>query len=179
MSHGWGSNVLVEIQQVLLGVRPAAPGYSSVQVTPPQVGLARATGVVPTQRGNVSVSWQRPSRADGIFSLNVTIPPNATASVRVPAVGVRGVTESAKPVAGAPGVRSATMDGAYAVVQVGSGTYRFRSSPIPSVFVGSTTASSAGVWEEAVIIGAIVLAVVGAAIWLLRRRPAGAAGVRG
>jgi hypothetical protein len=68
------------------------------------------------------------------------------------------------------------MDGAYAVVQVGSGTYRFRSSPVPSVFVASTTSSSAGVWEEAVIIAAIVLAVVGVAVWLWRRRPAGVGG---
>ena len=177
MSHGWGSNVLVEIEQVLLGVRPAEPGYAAVEVTPPRAGLTRATGRVPTPGGDVSVSWHRPTGADGTFSVDVSIPPNETASVRVPAVGVRGVTESGKLLAAAPGVRSATMDGTYAVVQVGAGTYRFRSSPVPAVFVASTTSSSTPVWEVALIIAGIVLAVVVVAVVILlllrRRRAAG------
>jgi alpha-L-rhamnosidase len=179
MSHGWGSNVLVEIQQVLLGVRPAEPGYASVAVAPPTAGLVRANGRVPTPRGDVSVSWDRPDRADGTFFLDVSIPPNATASVRVPAVAVRGVTESGRPLAAAPGVHSATMDGAYAVVQVGAGTYRFRSSPIPAAFVAPTTSSSVPVWEIALIIaGVTVVAAAGIVILLvLRRRHAAGAGV--
>jgi alpha-L-rhamnosidase len=179
MSHGWGSNVLVEIQQVLLGVRPAAPGYASVDVTPPRAGLLRASGRVPTPRGDMSVSWHRPTGADGTFSLDVSIPPNAAASVRVPAVGLRKVSESGKPIAAAPGVRSATMEGAYAVVQVGAGTYRFRSSPVPTAFVAPATSSSTPAWETAVIIaGIVVVVVVGVVILLLlllrRRRAAGA-----
>ena len=34
MSHGWGSNVLVEIQHWLLGVRPSGPGFETFDVSP-------------------------------------------------------------------------------------------------------------------------------------------------
>jgi hypothetical protein len=71
------------------------------------------------------------------------------------------------------------MDGAYAVVQVGAGTYRFRSSPIPAAFVASTTSSSVPVWEIALIIAGVTLvAAAGIVILLvLRRRHAAGAGV--
>jgi hypothetical protein len=71
------------------------------------------------------------------------------------------------------------MDGAYAVVQVGAGTYRFRSSPVPAAFVASTASSSTPVWEIALIIVGVILAVAVAGIvilLLLRRRHAAGAG---
>jgi alpha-L-rhamnosidase len=58
MSHGWGANVLVEIQEALLGVRPTAPGFATFTVDPPTAGLARASGTVPTPYGLIKVRWQ-------------------------------------------------------------------------------------------------------------------------
>ena len=50
-SHGFGSNVLVAIQQTMLGVVPTAPGYASFNVTVPLHALRYASGRVPTPSG--------------------------------------------------------------------------------------------------------------------------------
>ncbi|HEY7440052.1 MAG TPA: family 78 glycoside hydrolase catalytic domain [Acidimicrobiia bacterium] len=78
MSHGWGANVLVEIQQALLGVRPTSPGYATFTVDPPTAGLARATGTVPTPYGSIKVQWQR---SHGKLTIHVTVPPGTTGKV--------------------------------------------------------------------------------------------------
>jgi alpha-L-rhamnosidase len=98
MSHGWGSNVLVEIQRELLGVTSTGPGFSTFTVQPPKAGLAHASGRVPTPHGPITVAWRR---ASGAFSLDVTVPPNTSADVRLP--GQHGAAES----------------------RVGTGTYHF------------------------------------------------------
>ena len=172
MSHGWGSNVLVEIEQVLLGVRPTGPGYSSVDVTPSRSGLAWATGRVPTPRGDVAVDWHRPSVTDGTFALGLTVPPNVAASVRVPAAGPRRVTESGRPLSEATGVRFVTMDGSDAVLQVGAGVYQFRSTPVPAAAVAPATSTSAGgIWGTTAIVLAILVALaVGVALLVRHRR---------
>jgi alpha-L-rhamnosidase len=126
MSHGWGSNVLVEIQRSLLGVQPTGGGYATFDVVPPQAGLAWATGAVPTPRGTVEVAWQQPA-AGGQFALDVTVPPNAAAAVHVPAVTMAAVTESGRALRDDPGVQWLTYAAGTAVVHVGAGRYRFRS----------------------------------------------------
>ena len=87
MSHGWGSNVLVEIQQTLLGVRPTSPGYTSFAVSPPATGLEFATGTVPTPAGAIAVAWRRGGATGRELTLDVTVPANTTATVSIPAHG--------------------------------------------------------------------------------------------
>ena len=60
--------------------------------------------------------------------MDVTIPPNTTATVYVPAQNVVGVTESGKPAAKAEGVKLLRMENLAAVCEVGSGSYRFESA---------------------------------------------------
>jgi alpha-L-rhamnosidase len=76
----------------------------------------------------VSSAWEK---TDGQFKLRVTIPANATATVHVPAVNVKAVTESGQPVGRAPGVKFLRMEGNAAVFAVGSGNYEFASRLIP------------------------------------------------
>jgi hypothetical protein len=128
MSHGFSSNVLVAIQQTFLGVTPVAPGFASFDVTPPGHVLARASGSVPTPYGTIEVRWSRPAAETGSFNVDVTVPPNTSATVRLPARNVAGVTVAGVAVARAPGVASAVMNGSDAVVTVGAGAYRFTSS---------------------------------------------------
>jgi alpha-L-rhamnosidase len=82
MSHGWGSTVLVNIQEDLLGVRPDQPGWRSFVVTPGAAGLTNASGVVPTARGDIRVSWQR-TPAGGV-QVTLTVPPNSRARIVLP-----------------------------------------------------------------------------------------------
>ena len=74
MSHGWGSNVLVEIQRWLLGVRPSGPGFETFDVSPPPSGPESAFGTVPTPVA--------PSRWRGDGSPVVFRPPASTWSFR-------------------------------------------------------------------------------------------------
>ena len=60
--------------------------------------------------------------------MEVTIPPNTTATVHVPAKDAGGVTESAKPAAESNGVKFLRMENNAAVYAVGSGAYRFQST---------------------------------------------------
>ena len=125
MSHGWGSNVLVEIIRLLLGVEPADGGYGTFTVTPPSTALRWAKGTVPTPRGPIAVSWARTASPAG-FSLDLDVPPNAAATVRIPAARHGTLTESGRPAAHATGVTVLSVGPPRAAVQVGSGSYRFR-----------------------------------------------------
>ncbi len=59
--------------------------------------------------------------------MDVTIPPNSTATVFVPAKDATGVTESGKPTTEAKGVKFLRMENNAAVYAVGSGNYQFQS----------------------------------------------------
>ena len=90
------------IPRYLLGVRPLEPGFSRILIAP-QVGRLRAVeGVVPTARGKVAVGVRRIPHRE--YRLTVEIPPNAVASVSIPAVGTKvtmdGAVLALSPVAG-------------------------------------------------------------------------------
>jgi alpha-L-rhamnosidase len=57
--HAWGSLLLYELPAVILGVRPAKPGFKAVKVSPVPGYLSWANGNVVTPHGNISVSWKR------------------------------------------------------------------------------------------------------------------------
>ncbi len=128
MSHGWGSSALVAMQESLLGVtlqEPGADGTVVAAVTPPVAGLGRAAGSVPTVAGPVEVSWQR--RGAGM-ALSLTLPANATATVRLPGATPSSVREGGVAAAQSPGVTVVSAAGGVVVLSVGSGTYRFTSA---------------------------------------------------
>ena len=128
MSHGWGSSALVAMQESLLGVslmEPNPDGTVRLSVAPPSSGLAHASGSVPTVAGPVSVSWQR--RSGGV-SLALTIPTNASGLVHLPASRPSSVREGGVAAAKAPGVAVYSVTGGVAVLDVGSGSYRFTSA---------------------------------------------------
>ncbi len=156
MSHGWGSTVLVDIQQYLLGVTPSAPGYSSVQVKPPSGGLSAASGTVPTEHGPLRVGWEAPS-GDPSFKLDLHVPANSSATVWIPASSAGSVTEGGRALSADPGVRLLGSDGRYVLAAVGSGTYSF-----------STGSSATGSWFASgdfyLVLSLVVLAVAGAVV---------------
>jgi alpha-L-rhamnosidase len=59
--------------------------------------------------------------------MDVTIPPNTTATIFVPAKDAASVTESGKPAGDAEGVKFLRMENNTAVYAVGSGNYQFQS----------------------------------------------------
>jgi hypothetical protein len=76
----------------------------------------------------VSSAW---TLEGGRFALEVEVPPNTTASVRLPATRVAAVTESGRPLAAGDGIAAVRQDGDAVVVDVGSGRYAFASEMTP------------------------------------------------
>jgi alpha-L-rhamnosidase len=128
MSHGWGSSALVAMQETLLGVslmEPTPDGTVHLSVAPPTGGLSRASGSVPTIAGPVEVSWQR---RPGGTALELTVPANASAMVRLAASEPSSVREGGVPAGKAAGVAVLSVTDGVAVLSVGSGSFRFTSS---------------------------------------------------
>ena len=73
--------------------------------------------------GTVRSDW---SLTNGRFELNVEVPPNTHATVRLANGEQKQVLESGKPLTKGNGVYDWSIDGATVVVKIGSGHYRFR-----------------------------------------------------
>jgi alpha-L-rhamnosidase len=93
LSHGWGAAPLIDVQQTLLGVTVTAPGAARIRVRPPASGLTSASGTVPTQRGDVTVSWHN---EDGRLSLTADVPVNVRAEIDLPTTGRAKVSGAAR-----------------------------------------------------------------------------------
>ena len=133
-SHGWGSVGITGILEGLLGIRVTGVGArtvavaspaaglsrargATVTVAPPAAGLSRARGGEWTERGRVSVDWQR--RAAEI-ALRLSVPDNMVVTVTLPAsAGTRYVASGP----GAP--RYLGRSDGRARYQVGSGETSF------------------------------------------------------
>jgi alpha-L-rhamnosidase len=112
--------------RALAGIAPApdAVGFDRILIHPhPVAGLTRARGAYRSVRGLVVSDWEQ--RSDG-FHLTVTVPPNASAQVTLPAQRWQRITESGNPIASAFGVTLIGKHGEEAILQIGSGTYRFQ-----------------------------------------------------
>jgi alpha-L-rhamnosidase len=113
------------MQESLLGItlqEPDRDGVVQALIRPPTSGLPAARGSVHSIAGPIALSWQR--RPSGL-TLSAAIPPNATALVSVPAVGVAQVREGGLPIDRASGVSVAQVGRERVVLAVGSGSYRF------------------------------------------------------
>ena len=115
-SHGWGAQAAVDVIETMLGIRLGAPGARTVVLSPPATGLRHAAGSVPTQRGEVALSWRRTGEA---MRARATIPVNVTARVELPTADgytYRAIGGSARHLGTRKGVT---------VFEAGSGTVRF------------------------------------------------------
>ena len=102
------------------------PGYKHILIQPqPGGGLTFANASVDSMYGQVASMWKV---ADDKFTLNIEVPPNATATVRLPKAKLERVTEERKPVAGRTDLLGARQVGDAVLVDVGSGKYVFESS---------------------------------------------------
>ncbi|MCY2994479.1 MAG: alpha-L-rhamnosidase N-terminal domain-containing protein [Planctomycetota bacterium] len=123
-----GGNLAAWHFEGLAGIRPdpARPGFQNIILKPAVVGdLTWVKASYPSSRGLIVSDW----KLDGhTFHWQVSIPPNATATVFVPAEDIAGVTEGERPAAQAEGIKFLRMQGRTAVFTIGSGQYQFRST---------------------------------------------------
>lgn len=104
---------------------PEGPGFKKIVIRPDPVGdLTRARARYDSIRGLIASEWKRENH---VFQLRVTIPPNTTATIWMPARRAEDVTEGNQPAARSAWVKFLRMEGDRAVFAVGSGTYEFES----------------------------------------------------
>jgi alpha-L-rhamnosidase len=111
--------------ETLAGIAPdpAQPGFKHIVMKPLPVGdLTYVKASHHTLYGTVASEW---TRKDGRFDWQIAVPPNATATVFVPAARAEAVTENGKPLDHAEGVQVLRAENGAVVLAVQSGHYRF------------------------------------------------------
>ena len=104
-------------------VDPAEPGYRHVLFQPqPGGGLTTVRATLDSPYGLVASAWEL---TETDFHLSISVPPNAHATVRLPAASLAAVTEGGQPLATGNGILSAHVAGDAAIIEVGSGQYAF------------------------------------------------------
>lgn len=118
-------DLCVWMYEYLAGIRsdPAEPGFRHVILRPvPVAGLHWARATHHCAYGTISSDWRIEG---GRFLWKVTIPPNATATVWVPAKNPGAVTEGGRRAARSPGITRVRAEPGAAVLEVGAGSYEF------------------------------------------------------
>jgi alpha-L-rhamnosidase len=110
-----------------IDIDPERPGYKHVLIRPqPGGGLTHVRASLNTMYGTVTSAWEI---RDGRFAFDVTVPPNAYATVTLPRAKLDQVAESGTTLAQAAGIRSTRQAQDNVVVEIGSGRYRFVYAP--------------------------------------------------
>jgi len=108
------------------GIRTDGPAYKRIVIAPQPGGrLTWAKVGYRSIRGPIDSDWKLDA---GRLLMDVTIPPGATATVRVPAAKAADVTEGGQTLNAVEGLKFLRMDSGRAVLAVESGTYHFVSS---------------------------------------------------
>ncbi|WP_193214237.1 glycoside hydrolase family 78 protein [Luteolibacter marinus] len=115
------------LYETVLGITPLEPGYRKVSIAPvPGGGLTHAAGHFDSVHGRIASAWKVSA---GVFTLDVTVPPNTTAEIRLPATPDQVIKEGGKPVADSPGITPVGRDGNGMRVAAKAGSYHFTVSP--------------------------------------------------
>ncbi|WP_432943887.1 family 78 glycoside hydrolase catalytic domain [Kribbella sp. CA-253562] len=114
--------------RTLAGVSAAEPGYRKVLIAPvPGDGITSAELDHRTPYGVVGSRWTK--GGDGRFTLEVQVPANTTATVRILAQDIQRITENGRSLGRAVGVSGVVDEGASVAMTVASGKYRFTVRP--------------------------------------------------
>jgi alpha-L-rhamnosidase len=118
-------DLVIWLYENIAGIAPDSeqPGYAHILMRPVAVeGLDHIAASLKTQRGPVRSEWRKDK---GVFTWNVSIPANTTATVCVPAANVTAVSEGGHPATQARGLKFLRMDNGAAIFEAGSGRYHF------------------------------------------------------
>jgi len=103
----------------LAGIAAAAPGFDVVEVRPiDDARIDHGGGRYVSAKGPIATAWRR--APDGRFSLDITLPPNTTGRLVLPARSGQALFEDGQPFAGA-----VAREGGRLNAEIGSGAWRF------------------------------------------------------
>jgi alpha-L-rhamnosidase len=117
LAHAWSTGATSALSEYILGVQPAAPGYSRYLIEPQTSSLAWAKGTVPTPCGTIAVFWTR--HASGL-RLTLTVPSGETGTVVLPRA-----TGSQLTIQGGQLPPATVTAGAFRITITAGGTYTF------------------------------------------------------
>lgn len=107
------------------GIQTDGPAFKHILLKPQPGGkLTWAKTGYRSIRGYIKTDWKI---VGSVFDCQVTIPPNTTATIYIPAINAQVVTESDQPAAQAEGVSFVKFENGFAVYTIQSGSYHFKS----------------------------------------------------
>jgi alpha-L-rhamnosidase len=110
----------------ILGIKPepGTPGFRKFTIRPYIIKeLDFAEGELNTVKGPIKTAWKKQGK---LLSIDVSVPDNTTAQLYVPAKNVQEITESGKKIGKAIGVAFVREEDNLVLLEVGSGSYHFR-----------------------------------------------------
>jgi alpha-L-rhamnosidase len=111
----------------ILGILPDinGPGFEKFTIHPIILNdLSFAEGEFDTVKGKIKCAWKKER---GSIYLHVTIPGNSLATVYIPSKNFKSITEGHRNINRVKDVKFLSFHDKYAVYQLGSGTYHFKS----------------------------------------------------
>jgi alpha-L-rhamnosidase len=121
-------DLVIWLYQDLAGIRsdPEHPGFKNILMQPTLVdGLTSVKASHRSPYGLIESEWHK----DGTtFHWHITVPPNSTATITIPAISSASVLEGGHDVASSPGVKFVFAGNGTMVYQLDSGTYEFQST---------------------------------------------------
>lgn len=115
------------LYEYLAGIRPdpQQPGFKHIILRPEVVpGLDAARAIHRSPYGSILSDWKREGES---FLWNLSVPPNTTATVYLPADDSISAREAARPLEGRPGIRITGLDRGRVILELAPGQYRFHS----------------------------------------------------
>ena len=123
LNHYSPGAVVNFLHRSVAGIEAAEAGYLRITIHP-QVGggITSASASYESAYGLIRCEW---IKADGWMTVNVTIPANTRAVVRLPGASAGEVTESGMLISQLNGAASALQAGTDTQIEIGSGAYSF------------------------------------------------------
>jgi len=102
------------------------PSYKHVIIQPnPGGGLTHARATLESMYGRIESGWKIEGKTT---TLDVDIPPNTRATLKIPSADVEDILEQGAKLAKAQGILEVSREGDTAIIQIGSGQYSFEFS---------------------------------------------------
>ena len=140
----------------------AEPGFKHVIVSPvPDPRLTYVRASVETGYGTIRTGWRR--EGDGTFQLDVDIPANSWATIRLPEAVPDSVRESGNGLEQVTGVNAVYEAERATVIEIGSGAYRFSYNMLPDI--SASQAQSVDLSRLMLLFLALALIVMMAYYW--------------
>jgi alpha-L-rhamnosidase len=132
LNHFAFGDISAWFYQYLAGINldPEQPAFKHIIIRPLPLGdLKWVKATHESIFGLIAVSWKRNEHT---FTLDLTVPVNASATVYIPTSDSASITEGGKPAKEAPSVKFLRNEGDTAVFEIGSGNYSFASPSVKS-----------------------------------------------